>query len=52
MVRRVELDLPDFGYSSFQPKLAPEIYLNRLLCLRKKAGDYTHMGVYGDCEQS
>ena len=53
MVRRVELvelSLPDFGYPSFQPKLAPEIYLNRLERLRKKAADYTYMVVYGDRE--
>ena len=49
----VELDLPDFGYPSFEPKLGADIYLNRLERLRKKTqGNYTHILVYGDREHS
>jgi len=48
-----ELDLPDFGYPSFEPKLGADIYLNRLERLRKKTQeDYTHILVYGDREHS
>ena len=53
MTRRVELvdlDLPDFGYPSYQPKLSGDIYLKRLERLRKKAEDYTHIVIYGDRE--
>jgi Xaa-Pro aminopeptidase len=47
----VELDLPDFGYPTFEPKLSPTIYLNRLQKLRNKCKDiYTHLVVYGDRE--
>jgi Xaa-Pro aminopeptidase len=48
-----ELELPDFGYPVFEPKLTPNIYLNRLERLRKKCtGTYTHILVYGDREHS
>jgi len=45
------MDLPDFGYPSYQPKLPQEIYLNRIQRLRAKCeGSYTHIVVYGDRE--
>jgi Xaa-Pro aminopeptidase len=47
----VELDLPDFGYPTFEPKLSTTTYLNRLQKLRNKCKDiYTHLVVYGDRE--
>ena len=56
MVRHAELavlDLPDFGYPSFEPKLGASIYLDRLERLRKKTqGKYSHILVYGDREHS
>ena len=48
----VELDLPDFGYPVFEPKLGPDIYLSRLERLRRKTQSYSHILVYGDREHS
>ena len=56
MVRHAELaelDLPDFGYPSFEPKLGASIYLDRLERLRMRIqGKYSHVLVYGDREHS
>lgn len=54
MVRRAELaelELPDFGQPSYEPKLVADIYLNRLERLRERYQSiYTHILVYGDRE--